>query len=321
MQSLGQAVNDGLLRKGPRNLPMRGVVWTLSRARRALIRVSDPLVSYRIGKSTLRMPLSHDLPHHQKTFPFYSLNLGRLAGIVYSVRPELAAVDVGANVGDSVAILRLAGPLPVLAIEGNRHFFELLENNAKALGPDLYLRCAMVGEAPGLSGGAMKEYGGSAYFVEGKADPNPVPFETLSRLIDGAPELAGRKLLIKIDTDGLDCKILKSEERLLADRQPVVFFEYDPFHFQRYGDDGFAVFDTFRRSGYSNLLIYENTGDLLMSLGLDQETKLRELHDFYSGRGGQRYADICVFHRDDARLFEMARDSEVEFFKRNRSAG
>src|SRR5712692_10384040 len=305
MPSIGQALNNVLLRVDDRN-PLRP---SLFRARRVLLRFSDPVVSYRVANSTIRMPLSHDLPHHQKTFPNYSLNLGRIAGIVRTARPDLAAVDVGANVGDSVAILRSAGPLPVLAIEGNRHYFRLLEENAAALGPDLYLRCAMVGSPPGQGRGAMHEYGGSAYFVEGKADARPVPFESLSSLIEGTPELAGRKLLIKIDTDGLDCKILKSEGQLLATRRPVVFFEYDPFHFQRYGDDGFAVFDVFRRAGYSELIVYEKTGDYRTSLGLDQEAQLRELHNLYSDRGGERYADICVFHSDDAKLFDMVRDS------------
>jgi FkbM family methyltransferase len=321
MPSLGQAVNDALLRIEPRSALARGLRWWLIRARQFLIRVSDPLIRYQIGDSTIRMPLSHDLPHHQALFPQYSLNLGRIAGVLRVAWPDLAAVDVGANVGDSVAILRSAGPIPVLAIEGNLHYFKLLEENAKALGPDLYLRCVMAGTASGQGGGAMQEYGGSAYYVEGRAVANPVPFETLSHLIDGAPQLSGRKLLIKIDTDGLDCKILKSEEQLLRTRRPVVFFEYDPFHLQRYGDDGFTVFDVFRRAGYANLLVYENTGDLLVSLGLDQETQLRELHDFYSGRGGERYADICAFHRDDSELFETVRQSEIDFFKRQRSFG
>jgi FkbM family methyltransferase len=321
MPSLAQAISDGLQRIVPRSAPMRGLRWSLIRARQVLIRVSDPLVTYRIGSSTIGMPLSHDLPYHQKMFPQYSLNLGRIATILRKAWPDLAAVDVGANVGDSVAILRSGGPIPVLAIEGNRHFFEMLQDNAKQLGPDLFLRCVMVGTAPGEGRGAMKEYGGSAYYVEGKKDSIPVPFETLTRLIDGTPELGSRKLLIKIDTDGLDCQIIKSEEPLLAGRRPVVFFEYDPFHFKRYGDDGFSVFDAFRRAGYSDLLVYENNGDLLISLGLDQETQLGELHDFYSGRRGERYADICAFHREDSGIFEAVRDSEIEFFKRLRSIG
>ena len=312
MPSVGQALNDALLRMDSRHA-LRSPLY---RARRFLLRFSDPVISNRVGNSVIRMPLSHDLPHHQKNFPNYSLNLGRIAGVVRAARPDLAAVDVGANVGDSVAILRSEGPLPVLAIEGNRHYFELLQENAKALGPDLYLRCAMVGTAPGEGHGAMHEYGGSAYYVEGIKDASAVPFESLSQLIDETPELAGRKLLIKVDTDGLDCKILKSEERLLANRRPVVFFEYDPFHFQRYGDDGFAVFDVFRRAGYSGLIVYENTGEYRTSLGLDRGAELQELHQLYSGHGGERYADICVFHGDDAKLFEMVRDSEVEFFKR-----
>ena len=37
----------------------------------------------------------------------------------------------------------------------------------------------LTARSDGLGSGAMKEYGGSAYFVEGKADANPVPFDLL----------------------------------------------------------------------------------------------------------------------------------------------
>ena len=298
----------------PSNLPSRGARWGLVRARRALIRISDPLVTYRIGKTSIRLPLSHDLPYFQRDFPFYSRNLGRIAALALRARPDLAAVDVGANVGDSIAIIRTEAHIPVLAIEGNRRFFALLEQNAAILGSDLYLRCAMVGTAPEQRRGGFQERGGSAHYVEGAAASSDVSFDTLSRLIEGTPELNGRKLLIKIDTDGLDCAILKAEQQLLARRAPIVFFEYDPNHFQRYGDDGFAVFAALRRAGYVSLLVYENTGELHGALDLDEETKLQELDALYSGRGGERYADICAFHRDDADVFELVRASEEELF-------
>jgi len=273
-------------------------------------------VTYRIGDATIRLPLSHDLPHFQKAFPYYSGNLGRIVALVHAARPDLAVVDVGANVGDSVAIIRSLTHVPVLAIEGNPRFFALLEQNAPNLGPELYLRLVMVGTSAEQHIGAMVERGGSAHLVENGPQEDAVRFETLSRLIAGAHELDGRKLLIKIDTDGLDCMIIKAEEGLLRERRPVVFFEYDPHHFQRYGDDGFAVFETLRRAGYTNLLAYENTGELRSSIGLDQQDRLQEFDAAYAGRGGENYADLCAFHGEDADVYARVRDSEQEFFRR-----
>jgi FkbM family methyltransferase len=312
MNSLGQVVTDRLLMATPGSLPSRG----LSRVRRALIRVTDPLVTYRIGDAAIRLPLSHDLPHFQKAFPFYSRNLGRIAALVHAAHPDLAVVDVGANVGDSVAIIRSQTHVPVLAIEGSRRFFALLEANARNLGPELYLRCAMVGATREQQRGGMIERGGSAHYEEDRGSSGEVPFETLSHVISSTRELNARKLLIKIDTDGLDCMIIKAEEDLLRDRRPVVFFEYDPFHFERYGDDGFAVFETLLRAGYSNLLAYENTGVLRTSMGLDQEVELSELAAAYTKGGGERYADLCVFHQEDADVFDKVKASETELFQR-----
>jgi FkbM family methyltransferase len=262
-------------------------------------------VSYRIGDMSIRLPLSHDLPHFQHVFPNYSRNLGRLAALAHTARPDLAAVDVGANVGDSVAIIRAETHVPVLAIEGDPRFFALLEQNAPALGPDLYLRCVMVGATPGQRQGAMEARGGSAHFVEAEAQGAVVRFDTLARLIDGTPELAGRKLLVKVDTDGLDEMILKAEKDLLRARAPIVFFEYDPHHFQRYGDDGFAVFATLRDAGYSDLVVYENTGEMRGGIRLEDEAALNVMDASYRGRGGERYADIAAFHAGDRDVYAL----------------
>ena len=310
--SLSQAVSDQLLRSTPGSLSSKG--W--SRIRGALVRVSDPVVEYRIGDTTIRLPMSHNLPYFQKVFPYYSRNLGRMAALVHADRPDLAAVDVGANVGDSAAIIRSETHIPVLAIEGDRRYFALLQANAPRLGPELYLRCVMVGTAPERRRGALVAQGGSAHYEEGAPGSDGVAFETLSQIIGQTTELAGRKLLLKIDTDGLDCMILKAEEELLSRRRPVVFFEYDPEHFQRYGDDGFAVFESLRRAGYSDLIAYENTGEMRGSIGLEEVDRLREMHDGYVGRGGESYADLCVFHSADAELFAKVIAAETEFFRR-----
>jgi FkbM family methyltransferase len=309
--TIGQAINDGLLRIGSGSR----LRWPLTRARSVLIRAGDPLITYQIGDRSIQLPISHDLPHFQKVFPYYARNLGRITAILHQAHPDLAAVDVGANVGDSVAIIREHDEIPVLAIEGDRRFFALLERNAKALGPDLYLRCVMVGDSIGSGSGGMEARGGSAHYVEGIANNSPVRFERLSQIIGDAQQLAGRKLLIKIDTDGLDERIIKSEEAFLAARKPFLFFEYDPFHFERYNDDGFAVFASLRRAGYTRVLAYENTGELRESIAIEDEERLTRLHRFYSGRGGQAYVDLSAFHRDDEAAFATVLASERELFK------
>ncbi len=104
-------------RRDPRGLGRRA----LSAVRKTRLVVGDPAVSVMIGDRELLMPLSHDLPIHRACHPDYSLNLGRVVAALEEVRDAGAPiVDIGANIGDSVAIIRDAVPdAPILCIEGD----------------------------------------------------------------------------------------------------------------------------------------------------------------------------------------------------------
>src|SRR5450755_4665515 len=76
----------------------------LSALRRGRLLAGDPTVLAVVDRRELAMPLSHDLPIHRASHPDYSRNLGRVAAALHEVRPGASVVDIGANVGDSVAI-------------------------------------------------------------------------------------------------------------------------------------------------------------------------------------------------------------------------
>ena len=123
--------------------------------------------------------------------------------------------------------------------------------------------------------------------------------------------------MIKIDTDGFDSIILKGSLDFLVMARPVIFFEYDPFFLTKQGDDGISIFPILSSIGYSKMLIYDNFGDYILSTELTNSVIIEEIHNYFSGRGGNRYCDICVFHSDDNDLFEKIRISEILFFKKN----
>ncbi len=78
--------------------------------RRLAVRAGDPAIRYTLDGTDLLLPLSHDLPMHRARYPRYSANLGDVAAAVAAARPEATMVDIGANIGDSVAIA--AAPFP-----------------------------------------------------------------------------------------------------------------------------------------------------------------------------------------------------------------
>lgn len=226
---IAERVERAILAGDPSSSIGRARLKAAITARRALVRLGDPTVPYRIGDVVLELPLSHELPFYRHDHPLYDARIGPLAG-------ELGGpvVDIGANVGDTAAFIRAETSVPILSIEGDGRFFALLERNASRLG-DVELERAYV-EAPG--------------------------HKTLAQILGEHPRFA-RPSLLKIDTDGMDIAILEANLDLLARERPVLFFEYDP-HFGARPE----IFDRLRDAGYTRAEWYENTGTLAATVTL-----------------------------------------------------
>jgi FkbM family methyltransferase len=240
-------------------------------ARKALVRLGDPLVRYDLDGVEVLLPLSHELPFYRNDHPEYGRAVARLAA-------ELGGpvVDIGANVGDTAAAIRVRSNVPVLCVEGEERFFALLQRNARALAP-VELERAFV-EAPAR--GSVQRGAGTARLGEGDEE---LPAKPLARILEEHPRFA-EPALIKLDTDGMDVPILLANLELIERLRPVLFFEYDP----HLGAEP-IVFEQLREVGYERMHVYENTGEHAETVSLPGD-----IHGMYEGHGGARYADVCV---------------------------
>ena len=278
-----------------------------------IIKLSDPLISYKIAGFDLLLPFSHQLPFILKNYPLYSSNLARLAKYVKQKYENLQFIDIGANIGDSIALLRKEADFAILCIEGDEQFLSVLEKNV-TLFAEVYIVQAYLGESSNNIRGTTIKQGGTAHLTENKVGDNIIEVKKLSDVLKDYPSFWQSKM-IKVDTDGFDCKILRGAADFLKSAKPIIFFEYDPFFLAEQGDDGISLFNDLSSYGYKNLLIYDNFGDLMLSANINNSRLLEELHLYFSGRLGHRYCDICVFHTEDSDLFEISREREIQFFE------
>jgi FkbM family methyltransferase len=286
----------------------------MRRVRRLAVGVlADPLVSYCYGPGSLLLPLSHELPFYQAAFPQYGMNVARIARAVSHKYQQLSFIDVGANVGDTVAFVHSLVHVPTLAVEGDPTYFAILQKNAHIF-DDVYLERAYLGGESGSTSGIAVSAGGTGRVVLDAQ--SCVLTATLDSVLARYPMFAGAKL-IKIDTDGMDFDILQGSHDFLVRAKPLVFFEHDPF-FSRSDQRGFGVFAYLRGLGYSRALIYENTGDYLLTAHLDEDSLLEDIHEYYSNREGRRYCDVCAVHKEDVDLARELRAMELEFFRQLR---
>jgi FkbM family methyltransferase len=272
--------------------------------RRLRLSLSDPPVNFSLGSYRLRVPLSHELPFYKRRLPGYALNLGKVSLYAGRKYPDLTMIDIGANVGDSIAIVRNYSDHPVLCLEGEPRFFQLLKENTRHL-PAVEIEQTFIG-AVGDQVSSVSASRGNAEVRLGSA-PSRANICSLSEALSRHPRFATAKLL-KIDAEGFDCRIIAAEAGLLRRAKPVLFFEYDPKSSELVGQQAFPVFAQLSSLGYSTILVYQNVGRYLMSLNLNQNDALEDLHHLISDLGG--YCDVVAFHREDADLAISLRASE-----------
>lgn len=276
-------------------------------------KVDDPLVEYNVSNSTLLLPLSHNLPFILKNHPHYSSNLARLAKFVKQKYDDLHFIDVGANIGDSVAFLRGEAFFPILCIEGDQQFILVLEKNIEFLS-EVYLSHNYLGETNKEIKAIIDREAGTAHLCDGKKLNEIISVKQLTDVLRDYPNFLKAKML-KIDTDGFDCKIIRGAIKFIQEAKPVIFFEYAPYFLTQQGDDGISIFKLFVETGYQHLLIYDNCGDLMLTCDVNNFDLLSSIHLYYSGHFGRNYCDICVFHAEDSDLFEYAKTHETLFFQ------
>jgi FkbM family methyltransferase len=304
VQTFDQWLLDALLATPVTGFANRLRYRLLRGIRRLRLLFSDPLVSFSLGPCRLKLPLSHELPFYRRSYPAYSINLGRISRHISRKYSDLTVIDVGANVGDSVAILRNYGSFPILCVEGEPRFFQLLAQNTSNL-RDLELEQTFVG-ANGDHIVSIHSQAGNAEVRLGSA-PGTAKLCTLSEVIARHPRFSSARLL-KLDAEGFDCRIIASENELLRRTKPVLFFEYYPTCCELTGQVAFPVFAQLAALGYSNLLIYENQGRYSKALEFDQINALADLHQFLVKVGG--YCDIVAFHAEDSDLARNVQTAE-----------
>jgi len=278
-----------------------------------LVRVSDPIVEYDICDSKLRMPLSHDLPLIHRLYPLYSDNLGRIAAKLFTKYADLSVIDIGANVGDSVAMIHRHIRVPVLCVEGEPRFGKLLAANVAYKVPAPVIEQSFVGTA-GEAFLAVARHGTARLAPAWAEGDTAIRTKAFEQILGEHPAFKHSRLF-KIDTDGMDIAILNSAHDWIARQRPVLFFEYDPDLQNAHGAGGLELLCQLERPGYHRVLVYESNCDYMFSAEIGNKKLFSELHEYFSGRDSTKYCDLCIFHDGDEDIAEVIRRSELAVFR------
>ena len=207
---------------------------------------------------TISLPADHLLLRHQSKHPNYDRFLPHLAGHLDDFD---LVIDVGANVGDTLAAMYDANPrLRYVCVEPDMDFYSLLSDNIatiRAAGNPIEVETyqSLVGQA--VSYASLHGGGGTKHQVPGVGMAS-VSLDSLIREDDHA---AVR--LLKTDVDGYDFDVLDSAETLISNSKPLIYFEC-----QYETEDQLCGFlntlENLESAGYTHWSIFDNFGSFVM---------------------------------------------------------
>jgi FkbM family methyltransferase len=283
--------------------------WTLDKTR--------PLFrQHRVGRHTIRLPKGSELKNHQRYFNRYDFALGPIASTIAAKYSNFSAIDIGANVGDSAAIICRERDVPVLCIEGDTALLPLLRANASRIGPLIVIEEAFVGaEGDIVDLGATIGGGLNATLTPAADSAAAQQLQTLAEILERHPHFRTAKLL-KIDTEGYDFRIIEGSLPFLAAAKPVVFLEYDPSFHSPDLRAGIRTIQRLLEIGYDRAIIYDNHGNFMLSVsGGDMAERFTDLNAFLASNrrygAAVHYIDVCAIHVEDSDLHSVIRGEEL----------
>lgn len=215
-------------------------------------------IKYKYKDFIIELPAYHLLPDYQKTHPKYDRFLPHLAKYA---TPEDTIIDIGANVGDTLAGMAEQNPTSsYICIEPDDLFYRYLEENIERIKTSI--KCLKIQAIKALVGKNITNVlldgkGGTKHAVlnnEGGIKSLP-----LDEIISKKSNIR----ILKSDVDGFDYDVLDSSMAVIEAHKPMIFFEcqYD-FEYQKNGYT--KILKILESTGYCDWTIFDNFGEVVI---------------------------------------------------------
>ncbi|RAM49584.1 MAG: hypothetical protein C6Y22_21375, partial [Hapalosiphonaceae cyanobacterium JJU2] len=276
------------------------IFWFL--VRKILIKFyCDPSCVLTIHDRSLQLPLSHALPIYLKEYQFYDRLHKRISKYIHYKYGYLKCIDVGANIGDSIAAFydKNFSKDKFLAIEPNPNFKKYLISNWQHSNNVTILSFICSSESS-TGTYALVEKNGTASFIH--TDKSTImATKSLDDIIADNPDFKDFNVL-KIDTDGHDFEVISGAKKVIKDTFPTILFECDAFSNANYGKVCLDILGYFKNIGYNYFLVYDNFGYLMGKYPLNDLYGFKNLL-FYDLTSKFYYFDILLMKDEDINQF------------------
>jgi FkbM family methyltransferase len=263
-------------------------------------------VKVHVGKFTLSAPSDHILVKIGNTQPLRDLAIGIVARELGQKCPDRGFVDIGANIGDTAAIMATFAPNPIVAVEPSDFFHAFLVENAARIQTIRQIHKAMISGRQ-REEGILVHQGGTAHFERIEGATVSQPCQTLAQVANNDP------CFVKIDTDGFDLPIIEDSIDFLARSLPVLYFE-EYLTTRELLDSAQRVIGLLAARGYRHFIVFDDVGNLLCATtDIEKVRKLNvALFQNLTGledKGPYNYDVLCVSTADEEVLNAFSKHS------------
>jgi FkbM family methyltransferase len=285
---------------------IRKKAWSFVR-KASIELLSDPTCSLPVHGRNLKLPLSHLLPEYMRRFPNYDRLPQRISEYVHQQQGYLNCIDVGANIGDTIAAFYREDADIFLAIEPNQKFRNFLVENW-GWNKNVTVVADICSSESSESAFVVQEKNGTAVILQAEKGVS-IRQRTLDEIVRDN-SIAMKANVLKIDTDGHDFKVISGAKEFIGQNMPIVLFECDSFGDSNYIENCLNTLTFFKQVGYSYFLLYDNVGHLMGKHSLSALSPFQNLL-FYQLTKKLYYYDILLMNDRDISQFYSA---EIDYF-------
>jgi FkbM family methyltransferase len=212
-------------------------------------------------------------------------------------------IDIGANQGDSAALIKSGADVPVICVEGDDSLIDQFKANTAQFRNILLLKIFLSDQAVELDCEHANVGHNLTLTPAGRSKKSVLTrFTSLDNLYTEDLINDNCKLL-KIDTEGFDLKIMRGGDHFIKKIKPVILFEMNRENLASTESDPFSIFQWLLDRSYNSILFYESDGRFMFSSQLTNQDQLRQIYYYADGKSAKvRYLDIVVFHESDDTL-------------------
>ena len=258
-------------------------------------------VSARLYGRSLAVPAEHPLAGILVEFPQYNRPLGLAVQAIASLSSSgsaLAIIDVGANVGETIALIEKYCPdlCTYLCLEADQEIARLCALNY-AGNSRVHVEHCYIGEDEGVAV-MLKDDGRANPSVKliaddsGKCGPSSGRLVRLDTVAGPFAEAQGTISLIKIDTEGYDFSVLRSTPRLIDKYKPAIYFEWYPKLMLDLGEEVWSGFEYLATFGYRHFIFFTGLGNYYCQVVDPDRLFLRSLSSIVLNDEKIEYFDV-----------------------------